>query len=526
MISACRQSFAKARCAFANHVRFVIVASVILLNHGGGTLAHDFFKITVVDQQTKRGVPLVELRTTNEIRYFTDSNGVVAFHEPGLMDDDVFFTVSSHGYEFAKDGFGHRGKALRTKPGGSATLTIKRINIAERLYRLTGGGIYRDSILTGNPVPTSQPVLAGKVMGQDTVQCYPYRGKLFWLWGDTNRPRYPFGNFKTTCALSELPGNPGGLDPSVGVDFRYFVGEDGFAKPMVPLKEEGLVWCDGLFTLNDDAGAERLVTHYIRLKELGTPLEHGLVVFDDAKRQFERLVKFDFESPLRAGWGHSVRHTVDGVDYVYFASPYPTLRVRADWASIQDARKYEAFTPLVKGARFEKAKPQFDRDSAKNIAYAWRPDTGRIAAGEQAELVKSGKLRADEGCYQMRDVETNEPVQPHAGSVFYNAYRKRWVMIFHQAWGTPSMLGEVFYSEADAPLGPWTTARKIVTHNDYSFYNPKHHPYFDQEQGRVIYFEGTYTKMFTGNQDPTPRYEYNQIMYRLDLSDPRLDMKR
>ncbi|MBU6411264.1 MAG: hypothetical protein KGR98_12840, partial [Verrucomicrobia bacterium] len=27
---------------------------------------------------------------------------------------------------------------------------------------------------------------------------------------------------------------------------------------------------------------------------------------------------------------------------------------------------------------------------------------------------------------------------------------------------------------------------------------------------------------FSGNKHPTPRYDYNQIMYRLDLSDPCL----
>ena len=85
-----------------------------------------------------------------------------------------------------------------------------------------------------------------------------------------------------------------------------------------------------------------------------------------------------------------------------------------------------------------------------------------------------------------------------------------------------SMLGEVWYSEADTPLGPWVYARKIVTHDRYSFYNPKQHPEFDQDNGRIIYFEGTYTTTFSGNPDPTPRYDYNQIMYQLDLSDRRL----
>jgi len=49
-----------------------------------------------------------------------------------------------------------------------------------------------------------------------------------------------------------------------------------------------------------------------------------------------------------------------------------------------------------------------------------------------------------------------------------------------------------------------------------------HHSYFDAEGGRIIYFEGTYTHTFSGNPVPTPRYDYNQIMYRLDLADERL----
>lgn len=54
------------------------------------------------------------------------------------------------------------------------------------------------------------------------------------------------------------------------------------------------------------------------------------------------------------------------------------------------------------------------------------------------------------------------------------------------------------------------------------FYNPVHHPVFDQEGGRLIYLEGTYANTFSGNPDATPRYDYNQIMYRLALDDPKL----
>src|SRR5438046_7149306 len=100
------------------------------------------FAIEVIDQQTRRGVPMVELQTTNGTRYYTDSNGLIAFHEPGLMDKKVFFGVSAHGYEFPPDGFGIRGAVLEVKPGGSARIKVQRIKVAERLYRLTGQGLY------------------------------------------------------------------------------------------------------------------------------------------------------------------------------------------------------------------------------------------------------------------------------------------------------------------------------------------------------------------------------------------------
>src|SRR5262249_61657288 len=111
--------------------RSVIIS--LLLAASPAQRTDNYFKITVVDEQTGRAVPLVELRTTNNLRYVTDSNGIVAFHEPGLMDQTVFFYVQSHGYEYPKDGFGFRGKALKVTEGGSATLKIKRLNVAGRL---------------------------------------------------------------------------------------------------------------------------------------------------------------------------------------------------------------------------------------------------------------------------------------------------------------------------------------------------------------------------------------------------------
>src|SRR5262249_12763431 len=50
----------------------------------------------------------------------------------------------------------------------------------------------------------------------------------------------------------------------------------------------------------------------------------------------------------------------------------------------------------------------------------------------------------------------------------------------------------------------------------------KQHPAFDKDGGRILFFEGTYTHTFSGNSVATPRYEYNQVLCKLDLADPRL----
>src|ERR1035441_5276768 len=93
------------------------------------------FVISVVDESTGRGVPMVEMKTVDKVTYYTDSNGLVAFSEPGLMDRVVYFSIKADGYEFPADGLGYRGRAFDVKPGRSAVVKLKRTDIAERLYR-------------------------------------------------------------------------------------------------------------------------------------------------------------------------------------------------------------------------------------------------------------------------------------------------------------------------------------------------------------------------------------------------------
>src|SRR5262245_47407168 len=92
-----------------------------------------FAEIRVVDSVTKRGVPLVELETTNGLRFVTDNAGRVAFQEPGLMDRLIYFSVKSHGYEQKKDGFGFAGVRITPKAGQVIEIPITRKIIAERL---------------------------------------------------------------------------------------------------------------------------------------------------------------------------------------------------------------------------------------------------------------------------------------------------------------------------------------------------------------------------------------------------------
>ncbi len=165
-----------------------------------------YFGVRVVDEQTGRGVPLVELETVHRMKWITDSNGWAAIDEPGWSGQRVFFHVRSHGYEFPKDGFGFAGVALEVGPGKRSVAKIRRINIAERLYRVTGEGIYRDSVLLGEPTPLAEPLGTGKVAGQDSVFGEPYRGKIFWFWGDTARLSYPLGHFWMAGAVSDPPG--------------------------------------------------------------------------------------------------------------------------------------------------------------------------------------------------------------------------------------------------------------------------------------------------------------------------------
>lgn len=479
-----------------------------------------YFGIQVVDAETGRGVPLVELKTVNDILLYTDSSGWAAFDEPGLMGKEVYFHASSPGYRASEDGFGFQGGRWKAVPGETVQLKIRRTQIAERLVRLTGQGIHRDAALLGKPFPANISNLNAGVMGQDSVQTAPFLGKLFWLWGDTNIPGYPLGNFHTTSAFSPLPGKEG-FDPEKGVPYQYFMAGENDKEPgqealrkMAPSKEPGPMWLFGLFSIPDENGAETLVVHFSRHPSLERIAEHGLMQFDPALGRFKKILDLPLTEKWRHPQGNAFKAPGEGGDgeYIYFCAPFAHTRVRARWVDVIDPAKYEAFA--------------FDPQTKE---YRWTTEEPPTTQEEERKLRTAGTMPPEKARYPMEAADRRfHSVVLHGGSIAWNAYRKKWTIVGNAKGGkdSASYLGEVWYAEADSPTGPWNKAIQIATHPHYTFYNPRQHPFMQADGGRKIYFEGTYTKTFSNNPIGTPRYEYNQLLYRLDIDDYRLKAAR
>ena len=161
-------------------------------------LALEPCRIEVVEQGSGWPVPLVELRTTHHARFVTDNAGVIAFDLPELMGRETWFDVIGHGYDVRKDGFGYRGVRLKPESGKTLRVEVTRNIIANRLGRLTGGGLFAESQKLGRELDWRE----SGILGCDSVQNAVHRGKLFWAWGDTTIARYPLGLFDMSSATT------------------------------------------------------------------------------------------------------------------------------------------------------------------------------------------------------------------------------------------------------------------------------------------------------------------------------------
>ncbi len=429
--------------------------------------------VEIVERGSGWPVPLVELRTTHDMRFVSDNAGVIALDAPELMGVATWFTIIGHGYGVKKDGFGRCGVRLTPEPGKTLRVEVTRTIVAKRLGRLTGGGLFAESRKAGRAVDWRET----GVWGCDSVLNAVHRGRLFWLWGDTTLPRYPLGIFHSTSATTAV--RPlDRFEPPVRLVYEYFADATGKPRGVARMPGTGPTWLSGYVSLPDRTGTPRLVATYTKIKPPLSNYEFGLCVWNDATSTFEQhkvvWTKSDDapKCPPMPG-GHPVLWTdTTGREWVLFGDPFPSLRCPATFEAWQDASTWEVLTP-------------------------------------QQALVP-----ADGG----------KPVRPHRGHIAWNAFRGRWVTVFTQRFGKPSPLGELWYAEADAPTGPWGKAVKVLSHDRYTFYNPKLHPGFTPADSPILLFEGTYTQQFAGKPkpEPTPRYDYNQVLYRLDLDDPAL----
>jgi hypothetical protein len=427
-------------------------------------------RLEVVEKESGWPVPLVELRTTHGVRFVTDNVGVIAFDMPELMGHEVWFDVIGHGYERDKDGFGYRGVRLTPEPGKTLKIEVKRAIIAKRLGRLTGGGLFGESQKVGRELDWRE----SGIVGCDSVLNAVYRGKMFWIWGDTTLAKYPLGIFN--CSGATTPVQPfKSFEPPLRPAFNYFCNAAHQPRGVAAITGKGPKWLTGCVTLPDKHGQPHLVASCSKIENFLDVYEWGLCAWNDATSNFEVLrtiwKKSDAAKPPPMPEGHAALwKDAQGKEWVLFGNPLPKLRCPATFEAWQDSATWEVL------------KPQ-----------------------EKLEVVGGGK-----------------PVTPHTGSIAWNAFRRRWVTVFMEKFGKPSAFGELWYAEADAPTGPWGPALKILTHANYTFYNPRLHPEFTPPESPVLLFEGTYTAEFADHAAPTPRHNYNQILYRLDLDEPAL----
>jgi hypothetical protein len=287
------------------------------------------------------------------------------------------------------------------------------------------------------------------------------------------------------------------------VALEYLTDDKGQVRKMAPTKEPGVVWIFGMLVAPDAAGKDVLLGHYGRHKGLTERVEHGIAQYDDERGTFA-LKPMSDELKWQHPDGNALRVTNADGDYFYFGDALPVTRVPARYESVIDPKAYEALAW-----------------SEEKQDYVWQKEKAPATQAGEAEAIKAGKAR-----FQFVDAATGDKVVMHRSSVQWNAYRQCWIMIGVQHMSKVSVVGEVWYAEAPSVSGPWRKAVKVASHPKYSFYNPRLHPYFDQEGGRFVYFEGTYTETFSGNPVATLRYDYNQVMYRLDLADERLKAVR
>lgn len=431
-------------------------------------------RIVLIEREDGWPVPGVELRTVHGVRLVSDNAGVIACDLPELMGHETWFSVHGHGYGVKADGFGYRGVRVTPEPGKTLTVELDREIIARRLGRLTGAGLFAECQKLGEEIAWKE----SGVLGCDSVVTAELDGRLHWFWGDTNLAHHPLGIFNVSGATTEKfvpPAKPPLRPPYVYFTARANTASSESARPrgVAQISGEGPTWIWGAITLPDADAAPHLVAAAVKVKGQLHAYRWDLVEWNPHEKLFFPLKTVWTEDaahpqPPPVPNGHAVPWTdAAGQKWILFCNPFPTLRTPATYEGWKNPNAWQPIRPSA---------------------------TSATPAGEAISV--------------------------HAGHMAWHPWSGKWIAIFTQKGGAPSSLGEIWLTEADEPEGPWVNARKVLSHDDYTFYNPVLHAEFFSADSPLLYFEGTYTTMFSRNKQPTPRWEYNQVLYQVDLSKP------
>ena len=520
------------------------------------------FYIQVVDQETGRGIPLAMVSTQDWVVWWTDSNGIAAITESDLQPDpatgrsgDVWIYVSSWGYTDPADGGDAEfpGHGIVMAPGSFERVELRRDNRAERLYRFTGAGVFRDSLLAGVATPLTDPTHSAKVAGQDSTQVAYYKGRVMYFFGDTLVRDDPFGVFSSTGASTSLLD----VNASSFLELEYFLEEleENSTSPvaMVPI-DEWFTWVQAFATV--DAGTENEALLGFWAEHDGDTMNttaFGSMIWDDVAGHFQLLKNFTgqaFSQYCTDPWcsyvlwegAHSLLATRDGEPcnasdpeaYVYLACTTPLVRfplaaAAAAEGAFESFALWESYTPLVEGATLAQPSPQLERDpTTGSLVYGWKRGTGALGPDDEQAFIARGEMAPDESLVwgATTDAETGDTITLSGGDIQWSEHRQKWVYISQKQ--DDGNNGEVWYSESDELLGPYDTAVKIITHEDnddmqhtmgsYTFYNVVQYPF--AAEGGYIFISGTAdaaTDMDNSARANVARYDYNNIIYRLDL---------
>src|SRR6185436_16940746 len=128
----------------------------------------------------------------------------------------------------------------RREPG-----ELTAVQIAVRLYRLNGPGVFRDRVLLGQSTSAG---LNADMMSQDGPMTAVYQGNVYWTFGDTNHQRADRSNYRGSAASSSLS-----ADPERWFPLTYVHQIDGREAAIAPTSEfdhaGALAWPGGLVSV-------------------------------------------------------------------------------------------------------------------------------------------------------------------------------------------------------------------------------------------------------------------------------------